>query len=304
MSQSSPGYPYFYRFNDFRVGSDIEFPELHPIPSDNTFEPHLVVRKGIPIPQITSPYRLQIDADRVLVTVPNVATFLVRGNNEIIVDAMPLAPPEDIRAYFFSCLAIIFFYRRNLLPFHAASVKWGDDVTLITGAAASGKSTLALGFFRRGCQVLNDDVTPLSLNSNGRLVTCYGSAYLKLPIDALTAYDYNTTSYEPVREGVRKFIFPVETPAEYDQLAVGRVIYLTDTNQREISIEQVRGLRKFELLRLSTCRSRLTEKLGKSAQQFSLLAKLAEVDLVQISRPHNINPATFSEIVFDKLKCS
>ena len=56
-----------------------------------------------------------------------------------------------------------------MLTLHASCVAWGQTAVLITGAAGSGKSSLALALMAYGCRLIADDGTQLTLEQ-GRLI--------------------------------------------------------------------------------------------------------------------------------------
>jgi HPr kinase/phosphorylase len=56
-----------------------------------------------------------------------------------------------------------------MLTLHASCVAWGQNAVLITGAAGSGKSSLALALMAYGCQLIADDGTQIT-SEQGRLV--------------------------------------------------------------------------------------------------------------------------------------
>jgi hypothetical protein len=47
--------------------------------------------------------------------------------------------------------------RHGIYAIHAASLRYGDNVVIISGPSGAGKTTLALGLLRRGLQLLSDE---------------------------------------------------------------------------------------------------------------------------------------------------
>jgi HPr kinase/phosphorylase len=59
-----------------------------------------------------------------------------------------------------------------MLTLHASCVAWGLDAVLITGAAGSGKSNLALALMAYGCQLIADDGTQLTTEQGRLMARC------------------------------------------------------------------------------------------------------------------------------------
>ena len=59
-----------------------------------------------------------------------------------------------------------------MLTLHASCVAWGQNAVLITGAAGSGKSGLALALMAHGCQLIADDGTHLTAEQGHLVARC------------------------------------------------------------------------------------------------------------------------------------
>jgi hypothetical protein len=74
---------------------------------------------------------------------------------------------EDLATYFLGPVMGFVLRRRGVIPMHASAVQIGDASVIISGAAASGKSTTAAALALRGAPVLCEDIAALR-ESKGR----------------------------------------------------------------------------------------------------------------------------------------
>jgi hypothetical protein len=95
-----------------------------------------------------------------------VATFLVREGKEVIVDLQPGADERIARLCLLGPVAAIILHQKGRLTLHASSVAVDGKGIAFLGPPGCGKSTLAAAFYRRGYEMLADDVTAIYMDSD------------------------------------------------------------------------------------------------------------------------------------------
>ena len=89
----------------------------------------------------------QCNQKELLLNIPDVARYLVRGGNEILVDQVHTSKLGDVRAYLLGTVFGVLCHQRGITPFHASAIEVADDCIAFAGDTGVGKSTLvaALG---------------------------------------------------------------------------------------------------------------------------------------------------------------
>lgn len=117
--------------------------------------------------------------------IDGVARFSIKNSNSIVVDVHPESDQQTINLYLLgTCLGLILHQRKQLL-LHGNAVRIADQAIVIVAHSGVGKSTLASEFYRRGYQLLADDVC--TIDDNSMVHPSY--PYLKLWRDAIDRLD-------------------------------------------------------------------------------------------------------------------
>lgn len=277
-----------YRYHAFglNISSHIELAALSPatteLPADVSITAGSVPADGLEHPNKATPFH-QSAENTLWLNVPNIARFLVRNSNEIIVDAYPDSDAQSIRLYLLgSCMGAI-LHQRGVLVIHGNAIRFGEKCVVFAGHSGAGKSTLAAAFHQRGHEILADDVC--AIDAEGRVAPSFPQ--LKLWQDAAKRLEIDTAKLNRIRLQVEKFAFPLHQPVMV-QLPVAAIYILNSHNRDAFEIEAITGMQKFNPLKNNTYRMGYLDGLGLKAEHLKLCSQLASrIHLSRITRPNH-----------------
>lgn len=201
---------YSYHLYDLTIHSHMPLPELMPT---RLATADVVIRAGrLPAggtgEEYGRPYAVGGAGD-IGVGWPHLGRFLVRGQDEIIVDALPSADDRLVRLGLLGTVFAMLLQRRGLLVLHASAVAIQGQGVVFLGAKGQGKSTLAASLCSRGHRLLADDVVALDLgHADGPLVLA-GFPQLKLWPDAATCVVGDATHLAQLTDEYEKLGYDV-----------------------------------------------------------------------------------------------
>ncbi len=196
----------------WRLRSEVPLPELLPWDGDAR-EPDVEVSlgsaPGLGAGATAFGPAFQIAGDRVRLSVPGVATYLVEGGGRVVVDPQVDPGAPDIRVFLLGSVLSVLCYKRGLLPLHASAVEVGGRALLLAGESGLGKSTLAAALVARGHRLLSDDVCALDPAAPGGPLLWPSFPRLKLWEDAARQLSVGTGGLERSRVQLHKYHLPV-----------------------------------------------------------------------------------------------
>lgn len=274
----------------WRVATGIPLPDLLPWTGDDRAADLAIVLGEAPkvLPDLahSSPL-LQVSASgSCRFSVPGVATYLVEDGKRVTIDTRldPTAP--DIRVFLLGTVFGILCHQRGLLPLHASCVRIGDKAIAFGGPSGVGKSTLAAAFFRRGHEVLADDVTVVDTMAPGGPVVLPAFPRLKLWRDTMTSFALPTEGLEQSRADLQKFHLQVESSFATMPLALGAVYNLHEArDSRQHGSEISRGIAAIRETHDNVYRVRMASRLNKYEALFGSVSRLCSaVPVVRLAR--------------------
>lgn len=274
---------------DFRLRSEIPLVELA-ASTDDDQRPIVDVRTG-DLPAILdgagpAERGLQVAGGSALLTVPDVARYLISGGREIIVCPLPSARDRQVRLFLLGSALAILCYQRGLFPVHANALVVGRGAVAFAGHQGAGKSTLAAWFHRAGREILCDDVCMISFDSAGQPHALPGLPRLKLWRDAVAAFGHDGGGLDRVLDDMDKFQVPL--PARFDArpYPLRRLYILGRAGEAEpTSILLERGNKAMEAVMAQTYRGAYVGPLGLTARHFQqCLQLLSRTQVYAVSR--------------------
>jgi len=246
-------------------------------PAGPTPSPDLTIRVGrlprdLPVPTggrawSASPGVLRLDVD-------GVARYLVRNGREIVVEPAG-GSPADLDTFLLGSVFGACLQQRGIVPLHAGAIETEAGAVVFAGGSGTGKSTLVAGLVDRGFLMLAEDVTGIVLDSCGRPVALEAFPAIRLWADAVDALAWNERARGPVRDGVEKYVVPVEA-FRPGSLSVRAVFILANHNRSAIEVEPVpRGAAVRQLFH-HIYRRRFLHAMGRGRDPFRVLAALAK----------------------------
>lgn len=214
-------------------------------------------------------------ADTLLLQVPNVGRYLVRGGCEIIIHPVPGATESDLRLFLMGSAFGALLQQRGILPLHAGAVRVGDACVAFLGESGTGKSTLCAFLQQRGYTVLSDDICPVQMLPGIGAVAYPGFTRLKLWADSLAAMGVEAAGLSRARPQLDKYELPADHLATEAWFTLDRVYLLCEAREQDREgIERVEGPDRFQVLLANTYRFRYLEGLGRKQDHFKLCASL------------------------------
>jgi len=275
--------PFSYVAYGLNISSEFECPELYPREStaDVTFRLGDVPESlGSP----ASPFDSSVCEARpgkCLVRIAGVAQYLISNGNEIRVQPEPGVEFAAVRLFLLSTPIGALLHQREILPLHGSSVEMPTGAVAFLGPSGYGKSTLAGALYRRGYPVLSDDICAIQHHASSATLLA-GIPSIMLWRDSAEAAGYSEDDLRPVRNGLEKF--RIRTDVGFAQkLTPLRSIYILEThNSPKVTINPVRGRRKFELIAPHTFRRSLVACCGSPTINFLQITRLAALSRVAV----------------------
>lgn len=190
---SSP--PHFYHVYGLTLASQLELPELAPIP--DPVVPDAEIRCTTVPDELEGATRhsswLQTTADECQILIAGIASFRITRGRIIEVDRRILKTTGpgrsigDVRLFLLGTALGTLIHQRNWLPLHISAVDTPFGVWAFTGPSGAGKSTTAAFLhYRRGWPLVSDDVAVIKPEDSLPYLFA-GPPRLKLWKDALMA---------------------------------------------------------------------------------------------------------------------
>lgn len=306
LQRENKSYPYHYFSNGLFIFSEIYLPEL-PV-----YEPAQAIGTSIRISWGTVPENLeqvtfrraicQISETEFLLDIKNIARYLVKGNNEVIVQPCPGASEDVIRLYILSTILGVLLHKNDILSLHASAININGNALLMAGNSGAGKSTLAFGLYQRGYEVFNDDISSIYFNDEKSPYVFPGSIHLKLWAEAIEKYGHKTDDLRKLRNGLEKYSYPVQR-TNANGIPLKAIFFLSSRREDKMRCETVEGLKAFHKLHKHTFRHKLLKGLKKEVPHFMACNEIIKtVPLFIFYRPRNAPPGSFADYVEKQIR--
>jgi hypothetical protein len=291
-SHSPPVGTIVYKLASLRIISDLPLLGVAPCRDQGSTGDEIVIRRAR-IPDSLSSVDVafsdgQCNERELLLKIPGVASYLVRGGNEIFVDQADDSTDGDVCAYLLGSIFGVLCHQRGIPPLHASAVDVAGGCVAFIGASGAGKSTLGAALAGRGHQVIADDLCFLQFDEEGEVQVWPNVSRIRLWEDAMTNLGYVGPNVEPVWRGWSKYfipLYPLRNPTEPRCL---RRIYQISTASYgdSASVNRVYGAEAIEILMQNVYRLGLAEHMGYKPASFMLCATVARsVPVFRFNRP-------------------
>jgi len=280
-----------------RFSSNREFSELSCSTEQESGQP--IELKWGPTPvHLSEPYTVrglyQANKHALLLSLPSVASYHVMRDS-VVVSPCESASDDAVRLFLFGSAIGALLHLNGVLALHGSAVRLkSGGAAVFTGNSTAGKSTLAAALGQRGYMPIADDIAAIRFDEHGVAWVYPGLSRTKLWSDALRSLNFAPQALERVRDGIDKFILPVETWQAPERLS--HVYEITPREHGDVELRSLAGMDKIELLDRQTYRRRFLDALEAKGPHIRRLAQLAsQVSVQTIVRPRN--RATLVEMV-------
>lgn len=227
-----------------------------------------------------------VKENSIIFHVPEIAIFLIRNGNEILVSPINDSDEDYHRLYILgTCMGAILM-QRKILPLHGSAIAIDGKAYAFVGDSGAGKSTLASAFLNRGYQLLSDDVIPVTISAENIPIVTPAYPQQKLWMESLNQFGMESDQYKPIVERETKFAVPVSSQFANQQLPLAGIVELTKTDEAEIRIIPITKMARFHTLYTHTYRNFFLEGAGLMDWHFATTAKMInQLSFYQLQRP-------------------
>ena len=287
-----PSHPTVYRLASLRIVSDVPLPGLAPCLDETAIGHEIVIRRAR-VPQSLSSVAVtfadgQCNKNELLLDIPEVGRYLLRGGNEILVEPATPASQDDVYGYLLGTMFGMLCHQRGITPLHASAIDVAAGCVVFVGDSGAGKSTLVAALAERGHRVIADDVCFLQLGDNGDVQIWPGINRIRLWEDAMAALGCEGPGVARELRGYNKYIIPVPPPPNPTEPRHLRRVYQLQPapDGGAASVSRLRGAAAVEALMQNVYRLGLAECMGYKPAAFVVCAAaVQDVPVFQFSRP-------------------
>ncbi len=277
-----------YRICGLSVASDIVLPGLIAGKPDSF--PEVTIRHGA-VPQALPEASMfgptwQIAGKQFLLSVPNVARFLLKDGDQIVFAPESEASVEDIPIFVLGTVFGILLHQREQIVLHASAVEVNGKAIVFCGASGAGKSTIAAALAERGYRLLTDDVCAITFPSNAAPIVHPDGRQLKLWAQAIEKLELEEIRGQRIRGSLEKFY--VEPRAvTTEALPLGAVYALQEALPSDaLGIERPNVVDCALLLRWHAYRPLLVARLEQKEHYFRAAAQITDKSgIFRLTRP-------------------
>lgn len=276
---------YFYQAFGLSIQSDIALPPLFETPAVETPDIQVVLKgvcaTGLEQADVIKPFS-QINQTQLWLNIMDVARFEVTAN---LIKVDPLSEDWDsIRLFLLgSCFGAVMHLRQDLV-LHGNTIKFGEGCAVFMGPSGNGKSTLASAFYKKGYQILADDLA--RVDETLHVQPSYPQ--LKLWEDSAKKLEIDTSALKRVRPQDAKFAVPIHENFFNQPLPVKALYILNTHNQDDFIFEELSGVNKFQPLKNNTFRPHFTQAFGMQKAHLKRVSQLAsQARVIRITRPNH-----------------
>jgi hypothetical protein len=167
---------------------------------------------------------------------PGVGAFLVRGGNEVVVDADTDVEERVLRLPLLGVVMAALIHQRGALVLHASAVSLGGSAVAFAAHKGGGKSTTAAALYARGHALVTDDVLAVDRSSTGTQTARPGVPLLKLWPQAATAVGEDPEQLVRLAPGAEKRLRLVHERFEERRLPLKCLIVLSVGEARRLTV--------------------------------------------------------------------
>ncbi len=223
-----------YRAYNLGIRSAFPLPEL--LPDERPVD--VVIRLGDVEPRSSearakgSEFKVTPEGDYLLSD--DVATLLIKGGREIIVNPVPGADEHTLRVTIVGPGLATLLHQRGYLLLHATTVARGEAGIALVGTSGQGKSTLAMGLHAQAYAVMTDDLTAITIDDSGRAMVFPGVPRLKLWPDSVISLGDNPERFPLVIPDLEKRACPATSGFPETSVALEHIYVLAEGNAHKI----------------------------------------------------------------------
>jgi hypothetical protein len=290
---------YYYSAFQLSITSEIEIPELSiskPLDHNNASHVHIQLGK-VNYPTNSSNIFYHITKNNFWLNIPNIAKFLVQNGNSITIDPMPEIDADSIRVFLLKTCFGILLTQRNTLVLHGSVIKIDQHCFACLGTSVAGKSAIAAEFFKRGYQILTENLC--AINALGYVIPSFPQ--ISLWLDTLQHLQIDNSTLKRIRPSLEKFAVPLNKQFYPEPVLLKNIFILKTHNKDNIYTDSIQGAQKIKALKDNTYREQYNiNSTQHNFQQYVSIAR--QTNITKIIRPqHEFSLHKLADLITEKL---
>jgi hypothetical protein len=235
-------------------------------------------------PKLVYPW-FQITENEFFMEVDEVARYLVRNGNEVLIQPGEKADAASVRLFLAGSAFGALLHQQCILPLHGSSFSYNGKGIVICGTSGAGKSSVVAAFCQNQGQFINDDITPLQIADDHTTIVPINTR-LKLWDDTLKKLNLPANDLERIRPSIEKFYLPVDCEPGKEQ-RFHQLFILHAHNKEEYRVKELVGLEKYNAIRSQVYRRIYLKGMPETEKiYFKQMLKLsAQITVKQVTRP-------------------
>lgn len=278
-----------YQAFGLKIVSTIRFPELPQINSDvSTADIKIETEDLSEKWKDLNPMRQKfvIHENLVMFQVPHAAIFSIQEGKKIIFSPVSGVAEDKIRLYLLGTCMGALLMQRKTLPLHGSVIAIEGKAYALVGDSGAGKSTLATAFLNKGYRFLSDDVIAVAFSHGNNPFIIPSYPQQKLWQDSLDKFGMEKAEYHPLFDREKKYVVPVHAQFHPTSLPFAGLIELVKTENEEVRMFRIQGMKRFHTVFKHTFRNFLIEQLGLMDWHFTTSGNIVkQIDIFQLQRP-------------------
>ncbi len=286
---------HFYQAYGLTISSEIEFPELIPLPLSLKSAIDVDIREST---FATCQYEFDEKeelywqaADGVFfMSLKDIAKFQVTDGRLILLERYGNCDLSQVRPVILgTCLGII-LHQKGLLPIHGCAIATKYGGKIFAGPVGIGKSTLAAAFMTSGYKILADDVSTISPATDRPPQVFPSYPQLKLCPDSAEQLNIVTDTLVPIDDPEKlKFAYPLFEQYFDKPVKVSAIYFLETSLQDHFELQTLSGMEKFTYLRNNTYREIILDAIQVNSSHFQLCTLVAnQIPMYLLKRPRSL----------------
>ncbi len=269
-----------------RIQSEIELPGC--VNTDST--PDVIIRlggvpKNLHNPKLTLACT-QVSPDSFLLSLDNIARYLVENGNSITIEPVAGVGEEEIRLFLMSSVWSALLLQRGILPLHGSCIRVKERAIVIGGYSGNGKSTLAVALMQAGYPLISDELCGVTISENSQPLILPGFRQVLLWKDSLEKLGIESHGLLQTRPNIEKYILPLEDSDTIEPVLLGGLYILSVINTPTYQVIPIHGISKVSMLVDSTYRVKHVGGLGLNVLHFKQCTGIAKsIEVKNIERP-------------------
>ncbi len=272
-----------------KLASEISFPELMPISSEDSFELMVSVQDGYSDSNFDSLREksfVHVEEVSYKLIVPHVAQYEVQGGNSIVIKPFQNASNDAVRLFCLSNAFAAALQQKGQIPLHCAAVRKSEKTILVFGHSGSGKSTTLAGLLEQGFEVISDDVVVPRIHADEVWID---SSYpmIKLWKETIDRFKIWDRVDRKIRPDMEKYGLYFHETFSMEPNIPRQAIFLQKSDEcSEVSVSSLTGIELFQRLDSNAYRGENLGHMNLKEEHFKVLSLLAgQVNAFVVSRP-------------------